>query len=183
MNVNKNEVRERLRHAGAVLRRPEFLQRRVTFDLPPGKADTDIWLRVRDEGDKITLTLKAMRGKGIERQKEITLTVDNFRKAEMLLQAIGCQWRMYQENRREIWELDGVEVMLEKWPFLEPYLEIEGHSEEEVKQIAEKLGFDYSQALFCATGAIYKIKYGLAPDEIKGLTRLIFEMKNPFPKN
>ena len=35
-DINKDEIRERLEKAGAVLRRPEFLQKRGTFRLPEG---------------------------------------------------------------------------------------------------------------------------------------------------
>jgi len=37
INVDKDDVHQRLIATGAVLVKPEFLQRRIIFDLPPGK--------------------------------------------------------------------------------------------------------------------------------------------------
>lgn len=38
-NIDKDEVRTKLRNSGAVLKRPEYLQRRVVFSLPKERAD------------------------------------------------------------------------------------------------------------------------------------------------
>jgi len=72
-NINKNKVRQKLKQAGAKLVRPEFLQKRVTFNLPKGYSKNHSWLRVRDEGDKVTMSYKLIDGDKIENQKEIFL--------------------------------------------------------------------------------------------------------------
>jgi adenylate cyclase class 2 len=154
-NINKDEIRERLRKAGAVLERPEYLQKRIPFYLPKEKRSRYSWLRVRDEGGDITLSLKTVDGDKIEDQKELFLHIDDFDTAVELLKAIGCEPKSYQETKRELWKIDGTEITIDEWPFLEPFVEIEGSSEEEVKRIAEKLGFDWQDALFCAVGKLY----------------------------
>jgi adenylate cyclase class 2 len=180
LNTDKDEIRQRLESAGAELIKPEFLQKRFVFNLP-GKQGTASWLRVRDEADKITMSLKSIEGNKIEDQKEINLTIDNFERGIEFLQAIGCQRKSYQETKRELWKLDGVDVCLDEWPFLEPFVEIEGQSEEEVKAVSRKLDFDYSKALFCAVGLIYSQKYNLPVEVIDNETpKIVFDMKNPF---
>lgn len=182
-NVNKEKIRQKMRQLKAMLIKPEFLQKRVVFSLPKGRRIKGSWLRVRDEGDKITLSLKIVDGNKIEDQKEICLEVDDFNKAVELLTAIGCQNKTYQETKREIWQLDKVEVTIDEWPFLEPFVEVEGRSEKEVRAVSEKIGFDYKKALFCAIGKLYSLKYGLAQDIIDNHTPLIvFNGKNPFIK-
>ena len=180
LNVNKDKIRKRLKKAGAKLIRPEFLQKRVPFHLPKDKRSKDAWLRVRDEGDKITLSLKVVDGKKIENQKEICLEVNDFNKAVKLLELIGCKKKSYQETKRELWELDNVEITIDEWPFLEPFVEVEGKSEAKVKRVSEKIGFNYDKALFCAIGKLYKMKYGIHPDQINTIKRITFNMKNPF---
>ena len=160
--------------------RPEYLQKRIPFHLPKEKRADDSWLRVRDEGDKITLSLKVVDGEKIENQKEICLEVNNFDDAVELLRAIGCESKSYQETKRELWRLDGVDITIDEWPFLEPFVEVEGDSEEAVKEVSEKLGFHYADALFCAVGTLYKMKYGIHPNDINGLEKLVFKMENPF---
>src|SRR5690606_35359406 len=121
-------MRERLTKAGAELIRPEFLQKRIPFNLPEGKPQRGIWLRVRDEGDKTTLSLKQIDGENIENQKELSVDVSDFDTTVTILKSIGCKPKSYQETRRELWRLDGVDITIDEWPFLEPFVEVEGKS-------------------------------------------------------
>lgn len=180
INIDKEKIRKKLKEVGAKLVRPEFLQKRVVFNPPKGHEIKGGWLRVRDEIDKITMSLKVVDGNKIDNQKEICLEVDAFQKAELLLTAIGCEKKAYQENKREIWEINGVEICIDEWPFLEPFVEIEGKSEKTVKRIAKKLGFNYRDALFCAVDLLYNKKYGVSYAVINKITKITFESQNPF---
>lgn len=73
INIDKAAMRNVLRKAGATLVRPECLQTRAVFHLPKGHKMKGGWLRVRDEGDKITMSLKVVDGDKIENQKEVCL--------------------------------------------------------------------------------------------------------------
>src|SRR5680860_181885 len=130
INIDKNEIRTRLKAVGAQLIKPEFLMKRVVFELPVGHEIPGGWLRVRDEGDKITMSLKVVDGDKIENQKEIQLKIDNFAEGVALLEATGAKQKAFQESRRELWTLDNTEITIDEWPYLEPYVEVEGQSEE-----------------------------------------------------
>ncbi len=88
VNINKDDIRKKLSEVGASLIRKEFLQKRVTFNLPKGN-EINGWLRVRDESDKITMSLKVLDGDQIFDQKETQLTVDNFEEDKRFLLQIG----------------------------------------------------------------------------------------------
>lgn len=181
IDINKDDVRARLRAAGANLVYPEVLQKRVTFNLPTGHEIKGGWLRVRDEGDKITMSLKAVDGDKISDQKELCLKVDSLEAGVALLEGIGCQKKAYQESRRELWQLDGADITIDEWPFLESFVEVEGASEDNVKAVSKKIGFDYGQALFCDAGVLYNKKYGITLDVIYNQTpRIVFGEANPF---
>jgi len=181
INISKDEIRARLKTVGATLVKPEYLQKRVVFELPAGHEMSGAWLRVRDEQDKITMSLKVIDGDKITDQKEICLQVNHFNEAVNFLKSIGCRQKAYQENYRELWILDKVEVTIDEWPYLEPYVEVEGTSEEMVKEISAKLGFDYSQALFCSADVLYNKKYGTPLEQINHrIPRITFEDPNPF---
>lgn len=182
INIDKDDVRKRLRSADAELVRPEYLQKRIPFHLPKEKRTHGAWVRVRDEGDKITMSFKRVDGDKIEDQKEICIEVSDFADAVEILEAIGCEGKSYQETKREFWKLDDTEITIDEWPFLEPFVEVEGKSEEAVKTVSEKIGFNYKDALFCAVGKLYQMKYGIHPDEINNLEKIVFDMKNPFIK-
>lgn len=181
-DIDKDEMRTRLKKAGAELLRPEFLQKRINYRFPSGHQQKPGWVRLRDEGDKITLTIKMIEGEKIEDQKEISLTIDDFDEAVEFVETLGCEKKAYQETKRELWKLDEVEIMLDEWPFLEPFVEVEGKSEEAVKNVAEKLGFDYRQAFFGCVTPLYAKKYGWEERAINVIPEIIFEGKNPFEK-
>ncbi len=90
LNINKDRLRAKLKEKGAVLLRPSFLQKRVVLNLPGGHEIKGGRLRVRNEGDKITLSLKVVDWDqdGIDRQKEICFEVEDFDKTISLLDAI-----------------------------------------------------------------------------------------------
>lgn len=180
-NINKDEVRARLKKTGATLIKPEFLQKRLNFDLPSGHEIKGGWLRVRAEDDRVTMSLKIIDGDKIEDQQEICLYIDNFSEGIKFLKSIGCREKAYQENRRELWNLDQVEIAIDEWPYLEPYVEIEGSSEEEVKAVSAKLGFAYEKAIFGSVDIQYNKKYGLTNDYINNtVKRITFHEPNPF---
>ncbi len=180
-NINKDDIRAKLIKLGAKLIKPEFIQKRIVFNLPQGHEIENAWLRIRDEGNKITMSLKVLDGDKIYNQKETMLEVDSFKEAEKFLTLIGCKKKAFQESKRELWNLNGVEVTIDEWPFLEPFVEVEGRSEKDVKKMSNKLGFNYSEALFCSVDILYNRKYGIDLDKINYNMPLIsFDMKNPF---
>lgn len=179
--IDKEEIRGRLTKAGAVLVYPERLMRRIAFHHLAGIDDKNKWARVRDEGDKITMSFKHMAGGGIENQHEVMLVIDNFDEGVAFLEALGGSGKVYQETKRELWTLNGAEITIDEWPFLEPFVEVEGEGEAVVKEMAEMLGFNWSEALFMPAGDIYVKKYGVSGDKIKfEIPRLAFGDPNPF---
>ncbi|MFA6251950.1 MAG: CYTH domain-containing protein [Candidatus Paceibacterota bacterium] len=187
--VNKDKIRVRLHDIGAVLEYPETLQKRSNFD-PPQNKDNSSWLRVRDEGrGVITMSYKTVPDKAdvISQQKEICLRVNSFEDAKSFLVSLGCREKSYQETRRELWRIGKVEITIDEWPFLVPFLEIESDSEVVVKNIAEKLGYDYREALFCNVFYLYSQQYNIPIDDLKKMVsgelgHLTFSSENPFSR-
>lgn len=180
-DIDKDAIRQQLQRLGATLVKPETLQKRVVFFLPNGHEIAGGWLRVRDEGNKVTMSLKVVNGIQITDQKELMLTVDSFDIATSFLTSIGCVQKSYQENKRETWALDGTEITIDEWPFLEPFVEIEGASEDVVIKASEKLGFDWSQAVFGSTHLLTSQKYGI-PEQVLNneIPSVVFGGINPY---
>jgi len=164
LNIDKDEIRARLKTAGAVLVYPEYLMKRVVFKPPvPIRGG---WMRVREEADKITMSLKIVDGEKIEDQKEIQLQIDDFNEGVEFLEMIGAKRKSYQETKRELWKLDEVEITIDTWPGLHPFIEIEGKNIKSVKNASRVLGFDYDEAYFGATDKIYEKEIGIRIDVI-----------------
>jgi adenylate cyclase class 2 len=49
--------------------------------------------------------------------------------------------------------------MLDEWPWLNPYIEIEGESEDAVRRTAKLLGLDWNKALFGGVANAYLQQY------------------------
>ncbi len=180
-DIDPDQIRQQLKTCHAHLDRPAFLQRRWVFDLPPAHAIPGGWLRLRHEGERITLTLKVIAGPTIEDQKELELEVNNVQRAEELLGLLGCQKRAYQENTRELWSLDEVAITIDTWPFLSPFVEVEGPSKQAVQDVCEHLGLLYQDALFGSIDLLYARQYGISPKVItEEIPELTFAAPNPF---
>lgn len=179
LDIDKDEVRSRLSAAGAELKRPEFLQKRWVFELPEVKRSRNNFMRVRDEGGTITMTWKEFAGTEIDNPKEIEIIVDSFDKAVEILTQIGCVPSSFQESYRELWHLGDAKITIDTLPFYPPFAEVEGASEEIVREASLKTDFDYSKALFCGVSKLFKTKYGEHVN-IRGMPKLIFDMPNPF---
>ena len=181
IEIDKEKIRQKLTEIGATLERSEYLQRRTVFNLPENNEIKGGWMRIRDEGDKITMSLKVVDGDKIEDQKEACVVVSDYAEAELVLTTLGCERKAYQETKRELWTLDGVEVTIDTWPFLEPFIEVEGVTEDSVKSVSNKLGLDWVEAKFCSITPLYSEKYNIPEDVINNHTPLItFDMENPF---
>ena len=181
-DVDKDIIRARLNKLKAKLKKPEFLQKRTVFNMVDGY-DNRRWLRIRNEGDKITMSFKQVGEHRIESQKEEELIINNYDQGVEFLKALGHQEKAYQETKRELWLLDGVEVCIDEWPWLKPFIEVEGKNKEEVKRVSKQLGLNYDDAIFDSVDYIYHKKYKVSREDVNNNTpRITFDTPNPFIK-
>lgn len=160
LNVDHDKVREKLKSVGAVCEQPMRLMRRAMFDYPDDrfqKDDHSKRLRVRDEGDKITVTYKQKNSTSYV--YEVETTVGSYDEMVKIFEAIGFKTFSFQESRRETWHHNNVEVVLDEWPWLNSYIEIEGKSEPEIISVAKELGFNWSEAFFGSVDTAYRNQY------------------------
>lgn len=161
-------LREKLRALGAVRKHEEVLMRRRNFDYPDERLDAiNGWIRVRDEGDKVTLCYKQLIDRSLHGTKEVMVIVDDFERTCMFLNSIGLESKAYQETKRERWLYkDVVEVTVDTWPWVPTFVEIEGPTEELVKQTAADLGLDWSMAMHGSVETVYQMHYDVTEYEI-----------------
>ena len=167
--------RAKLKKSGALLIQAAILVKRVIFITPKIEFKTQIpllmqelkealvfgnlddfgkyfldgsYIRVRDEGDKVTLSIKihVTDSEHVSAQKEVCLVVKDFESAFSLLAKYKLSERSYQENTRETWNLKNSEVCIDCWPGLEPYLEIESPTEAELEEIITMLNLQHLES-------------------------------------
>jgi len=145
--INVEKVREKLVEMGAKCIAPMRLMKRAVFDHLDNPQLPVAYIRVRDEGDSITFSAKdyANEEKGHKHQRELMVNVDSFDSTVNLLKLIGLKQTNYQESKRETWKLGVAEVCIDVWPGLEPYIEVETHSVEELEKISSALPIQSSK--------------------------------------
>jgi adenylate cyclase class 2 len=132
--------------------------RRYVYDIAPG--DVSRWIRLRDTGDEVTLTVKEIAHDGIDGTHETEIVVDDFDVASELLGRLGFTPKSYQENRRTSFVFHGARLEIDAWPLIPPYLEIEGDSSDHVIETAALLDFEETQLAGENTIKIYA-RYGI----------------------
>lgn len=123
-----------------------------------GLEKTKDLLRLRSYYGKSIITYKSKpknAPKGFKAREEIEVQVSNFENAKKILERLGYEKFWIYEKNRQVWVLDGVEVLIDELPLIGNFVEIEG-SEEEIESTARKLGFDMKDAITKNYEKLYK---------------------------
>ena len=128
LDFDPAEIIQKLRDLGAK-ETPEYLARRYVFTY---HADYPEFIRLRDEGGRITLAYKKKdhTSTQVGNTVEIQTVVEDFDKI------------IYIETKHHIFQLDGIEYSIDILPIIKPILEIEAENEEKVKAGLKLLGLE-----------------------------------------
>lgn len=178
LNIDTGEMQKKLAKIRA-RKTGEFFYRRRVFDYPDWRLDNEhSWLRLRDEGDQVTLSFKKRLGiKGHDGKssddgmEEVEITVNDFEKTTILLLKLGFIEKHYAENKRIRWMKDDVEFDIDTFPELEPYLEIEAPSWGKIDEAIQMLGLDPAEKKIFSTNQVYALK-GI---QVSDYSRLAFD--------
>ena len=157
LDIDIEDIRKKLEKVGAICEQPRRLMRRQVFY--PADHNKDSYIRVRDEGDKVTMTYKIFEEMSLHGAKEVEVVVSSFEDAIDILTRSGLDRKSYQETRRETWHIGTTEVVIDEWPWLQPFIEIEGKTEADVRDVASKLQFDWADAVFGSSTEAYRVQY------------------------
>lgn len=167
LEINTNEIKEKLNELGAVLVEDVF-QKRYVYDFNPKNPNK--WIRLRTNGTKTTLTIKNVETSKIDGTRELEVVVDDFDTTNEILAELGYKPKGIQENKRIRYDLNGVEVDIDTWPGIPTYLEIEGSSEDEVFDTLSKLGIPKENATSLDVQNIYRQIYHINLEETPNLS-------------
>ncbi len=165
LKIDVEQIKNKLEEIGAK-KHLERNMRRYVYDI--NKDNKNSWIRLRDNGQNVTLTIKEIHSDEVDGTKEVEIKVDDFEKTNLLLNKLGFFAKAYQENKRISYKLDNVEIEIDFWPKIPPYLEIEAKSAEEIEKVVKLLGFNLDQTTSIGVQKVYE-KYGLNIDDFKEL--------------
>ncbi|HEY4523118.1 MAG TPA: CYTH domain-containing protein [Candidatus Paceibacterota bacterium] len=163
-DIDVAATRAGLRRVGAELLQAETLMRRRVYEHPTGKEND--WFRVRDEGNRVTMSYKKLEDRTLHGTKEIVFEVPSFDDACRFLEAAHVRFVSYQETKRETWRLGGADITIDTWPWIPTFLEIEAPTEEGVRATAEALGLDMAAATYGSVENVYTAHYDVTETEV-----------------
>lgn len=184
LNVNLDDIRQKLGSIGARLIEPSTPVRRAILETPEMRAK-EAFVRVRDEGGKVTVVYKQHARLELGGAIEAPLKADNidFEAAVDFAKAAldNCS-ESYQETRRETWKLDEALITLDEWPWLNPFVEVEAETGEAVKAAAEKMGFKWQEAVFGGINIVYQKQYPHLDDRASITKLSVVRFGDPLPE-
>lgn len=172
LEIDPKVIGKKVLSSGGKNVQPRTLQKRYTYNVVP--INRNKWVRLRTNGSKTTLAIKHVTGQGVSDTKEIEVEVSDFETASQLMEEMGIKANSYQENFRTLYELDGAEIMVDEWPLIPPYVEVEAKSPDLVVEVLKKLGFDPKQATGLDVSSVYEQVYKI---DVDNLPELKFDSK------
>jgi adenylate cyclase class 2 len=165
LDIDKDKAEKTLLEIGFIKQEPQDFRRRV-YD--PKRGGERSWYRLRSDGKKTTLAYKSFEKDAIDGVQELEIVVDDFEKAHEMLLLLGLEEKSYQENRRQRYLLDEIEVSIDEWPLIPAYLEIEAPTKAAVEKYLVKLNGDHKKVTSELTPYVYSL-YGYALDSYRHL--------------
>jgi predicted adenylyl cyclase CyaB len=111
----------------------KYLFRVQIFNHPLNIKNT--YIRIRDEGHRITLTYKYNLDKEFVEENEII--IDNFDEGCKIFIDLGCKKKYYYEKIREIWNINNVEICFDTTPGKPEIMEIEADTKKNLLKTLE----------------------------------------------
>lgn len=169
LEIDVPALTQQLTELGAVDRGEIMLNDIIFYDPELLWQSLGKFVRLRKKGDVVTLTYKHTSSHTIDGTQEVEFAVSDMHAARAFVEAIGLAAYRTVEKKRHTFTLDAVSVDIDSWPKIPPYVELEGDSIEEVRAVAEKLGFAWENRFDASPGQVFK-KYGYDINTIQWIT-------------
>ena len=171
LEVDVPKLQRRLLELGATDEGEDFFKE-VIFYHPDKKFDDDHrrFIRIRAMNKKTVLTYKHQYEDTATGTIETEFGIDNAAQAEAFVKELGWTASRVQEKKRHSFHLGAVIADFDTWPGVPTYVELEGPSEQALKDVAEKLGLSWSRAVFERPTAVLKKRYNIPIWDLKYFT-------------
>ncbi len=114
------------------------------------------FVRMRKKHDEIILSYKDHQVVSVDGTVELETKVSDWDQTVKILEHIGLVKFRVQEKRCHEFQLGEVTVGIDTWPKVPTYVELEGPSEDSIKEAADRLGLDWSKAVFLDARSVIK---------------------------
>lgn len=178
VDFDKKSITTRIKELGGV-KHGHWLFRVNVFLHPEKNPDT--YIRVRDEGHRITMTYKTNLKKQFVTEHEVI--INDFDQGCAILYGTGCIKKFYYEKLREIWHIDNTEICFDTNPGRPDIMEIESTTEKELLKVVKQLGLKDIEHDNFNDQSLYTSRFGIIIPRSIDLTFLnVNEMLEPICK-
>ena len=165
LDVDVNKVIDKLEKMGAE-KVGDWHYIRYIYDTKP--FDDDKWIRLRSNGEEITLTYKNFANDSIDGVKELEIGVSDLQKTKEFLEILGYEHISFQENKRIRYMYNDIEIDIDTWPYLNAYVEVEANSKDKVIEIVDELKVYGSEVTAKNVQSIY-LEKGYTKEDLNDL--------------
>lgn len=171
LEINQNDLLQKIKANGGFLKQKLTLYKRSVFNLCDIKRG---YVRVRDEGDKVTMTAKIYKDPKFPEEYELQLK-EGFENGQSFLRSLNLSEKAYHETMREKWSIpkgsgkELCEIAIDRVPGLPMYAEVECKTQADLNKSIKMLGLDKSKMRFGGYGKVYVEYYGMAENEINNI--------------
>jgi adenylate cyclase class 2 len=166
LNIDVDSIKNKLRENGAKKIHDPLKFYRLIFKRCEEKGDNPGFVRVRNEGNKITMTTKIFNDKKFPEECEVSIN-ESFEKGCEFLRAIGIEEKSSQETIREKWSHDlAHEITFDIVPGLPIYMEIDCTSEANLNKFVSLLELDKTNMKYGSFDKTYTEYYDIPSDNI-----------------
>lgn len=172
LEIDRDALIQKLKRLGAVDQGEDFLKEIIFYDkgLTWQKGVRKL-VRVRKTNKGTFVTYKHQAEVIATGTEEIEFRVEgSIDSVTKFLERVGLVAYRHQEKRRHTFILGDVTVDIDTWPQVPTYLEIEGPSEDALKDTAAQLGLDWKNAVFENPSVVINKYYGIPVETLRYFT-------------
>ena len=169
LEIDRESLIEKIKALGGHQKSPLTVYRRSVFGLCDIKKG---YVRVRDEGNTVTLTAKIYKDPKFPEEYELNIK-DDFANGQAFLRALNLTEKAYHETMREKWTIPNrggknelCEVTFDYIPGLPVYSEVECKTKANLSKSIKMLKLNRDKMRFGGYGNAYAEYYGISLTEI-----------------
>lgn len=171
LEIDPQDIIKKLLMIGAKDLGEELMEETIFYDVNKKWLEENKMVRLRKTPTKQILTYKhSFNPHSPDGTEEIEMTVDDLAQTKALLEALGLKAFRIQEKKRRSFLWDGVKIEIDEHPLVPVYLEIEGPSEQLIKDAARALELDWKKARVESTRDIIEKIYRIPLTSLSSYT-------------
>jgi adenylate cyclase class 2 len=172
ININEKYVKNKLLELGATKVHDKIMLHRTVFYMCDTL--TQGYVRVRNNGDNVTITTKTYQNQKFPEETEITIN-ESYEYGCKFIKSLGLIQKSVHESYREKWNHPlAHEITFDTIPGLPTYMEIDCTSEKNLNDMINLLGLDKKNIRYGSYDKTYEEYYGIKSDVINKIPSLTF---------